>query len=71
MSSHSTGSEIKEAMRIKFIQLLIDDGYLKGSDFIVGVKPTHGNCCTCQTCGYAHEDCVCSHNELLKKIKEL
>lgn len=30
---------------------------------IIGhIKPTHGNCCTCQTCGYSHDDCVCEHN---------
>ena len=22
-------------------------------------KPGHGNCCTCQDCGYYHEDCIC------------
>lgn len=23
-------------------------------------KPTHGNCCTCQTCGWDHDSCKCS-----------
>lgn len=22
-------------------------------------KPTHGSCCTCQTCGWYHNDCDC------------
>lgn len=22
-------------------------------------KPTHGNCCTCQTCGHWHDECKC------------
>jgi hypothetical protein len=22
-------------------------------------KPTHGNCCTCQSCGQYHDDCTC------------
>lgn len=22
-------------------------------------KPTHGNCCTCQSCGQYHDDCNC------------
>ena len=22
-------------------------------------KPEHGSCCTCQTCGHYHDDCVC------------
>jgi len=33
-------------------------------------KPCHGNCCTCQVCGYAHEDCVCEHNETVDWIKK-
>lgn len=23
------------------------------------MKPTHGNCCTCQTCGWPHDECKC------------
>lgn len=34
-------------------------------------KPTHGPCCTCQKCGYDHDDCVCCHNELIDYIEEL
>jgi len=26
-------------------------------------KPTHGNCCTCQTCGEYHDDCQCGEIE--------
>jgi len=26
-------------------------------------KPTHGNCCTCQECGWPHDECVCEHNK--------
>lgn len=31
-------------------------------------KPTHGSCCTCQKCGYYHDDCVCEHNEFVKLV---
>jgi len=24
-------------------------------------KPTHGNCCTCQTCGHGHDECRCDY----------
>lgn len=36
-------------------------------------KPTHGVCCTCQTCGYSNEyDCECPRNEVLDQaIKSL
>ena len=26
-------------------------------------KPTHGSCCTCQTCGYHYDDCQCGYSE--------
>jgi len=24
----------------------------------------HGPCCTCQICGFAHDECVCEHNAI-------
>jgi len=53
------------------IELLIEEGELKDKEKIAIVKPTHGNCCTCQDCGYPHDECVCWHNELLDKINNL
>ena len=35
------------------------------------IKPTHGNCCTCQDCGYYHDECVCEDNEIIMAIKKL
>jgi hypothetical protein len=26
-------------------------------------KPTHGPCCTCQTCGQFYDDCICQYLE--------
>jgi hypothetical protein len=26
-------------------------------------KSTHGSCCTCQTCGFLHDECCCDQNE--------
>ena len=34
-------------------------------------KPTHGSCCTCQDCGYHHDECVCEDNEIITAIKNL
>ena len=37
-------------------------------------KPTHGSCCTCQTCGYDYDDCYCESNAKIKAygyIKQL
>ena len=53
------------------INLLIEEGDLRGKDKIKHTKPTHGPCCTCQDCGYYHDDCVCYHNELLDKLNKL
>jgi len=55
------------------IDLLIDYGYLQGNELIPHRKPTHGPCCTCQTCGHSHDgsDCACSHNELLKDLLKI
>ena len=30
------------------------------------IKPTHGPCCTCQTCGYGFDDCICWENEKIE-----
>ena len=50
------------------IAVLVEDGTLKGEEFVPHIKPGHGSCCTCQKCGYHHDDCVCQHNELLGKL---
>lgn len=55
-----------QAHKIKsaLIYALTEDGQLrKNAEKIECIKPTHGNCCTCQKCGYSHEECVCTHNE--------
>lgn len=31
---------------------------------IMKARPTHGNCCTCQECGYDHDFCKCEHNAI-------
>ena len=35
-------------------------------------KPTHGPCCTCQTCGWHYDDCICEDlpNQSLMEEKE-
>ena len=52
------------------IDLLAHDdlGYLKGREMIGKIKPFHGSCCCCQTCGQQHDNCVCSHNSLLAAL---
>lgn len=26
------------------------------------MKPTHGTCCTCQDCGWPHDQCKCGYS---------
>jgi len=33
-------------------------------------KIGHGSCCTCQTCGWHYDDCVCYANKNLEIWKE-
>lgn len=35
------------------------------------IKPIHGNCCTCQTCGMHHDDCLCGEGEKMQEIRAL
>lgn len=48
-----------------------DFDFLKGCNIFEKIKPFHGSCCCCQTCGRMHEECVCSHNELLSELLAL
>jgi hypothetical protein len=34
-------------------------------------KPTHGSCCTCQKCGYSHDDCTCGCSESIEKAFDI
>ena len=43
------------------------------------IKPTHGYCCTCSTCGHHYDDCLCKYYTeeiadawlIIDKMKEL
>jgi hypothetical protein len=34
-------------------------------------KPGHGICCTCQTCGLNHDDCVCLDLKYFRQLHEM
>lgn len=53
------------------IQTLVNEEYLNHVEITPHVKPTHGPCCTCQKCGYYHEDCVCEDNHLLEELERI
>ena len=55
----------------ELIETLIEHHYLTSDELEPITKPTHGECCCCQDCGYDHDMCVCENNELLILILEL
>jgi len=57
------------AIRKKLIKLLQEDGDLKNHyDILPHAKMQHGTCCCCPDCGHFHDDCVCTHNRIIKII---
>lgn len=57
----------------QIIQMLIDDGELKGFEILPKDTSTRERCgcCYCSDCGHDNDDCVCVHNEYLKQILDL
>ena len=51
------------------LAILRDLGYIRSIEIIPFIKPGHGPCCTCQTCGYPHDECVCDDNELIQALQ--
>lgn len=51
--------------------ILKELGYLQSDAFILPRVPTHGSCCTCQDCGYGHDECVCNSNELVLSLNAI
>lgn len=35
---------------------------------IIKCRPTHGECCTCQTCGQPHDECACDENNIYESL---
>ncbi|MHA2279933.1 MAG: hypothetical protein ACXAC5_03530 [Promethearchaeota archaeon] len=59
-----------ERVKERLIDNLVLLGELRLSEKVKHVAAGHGSCCTCQTCGYTYDECVCSHNELLDAVEE-
>lgn len=65
-------------LRALFLEFLALEGNVKstmvdGIPFAIDTKipsekPTHGPCCTCQTCGRDHDTCICGHNDTLDAL---
>jgi radical SAM superfamily enzyme len=66
-------NETLEVVLEKVVNVLVEEGYLKGKELIPhdNSKKSHGGCCYCGTCGHDKDDCVCEHNRLLTHITRL
>ena len=56
----------------KLIDYLFSENELQskyGYNKVEPIKPTHGSCCTCQTCGRNYDDCVCDHNDWIDRLE--
>jgi len=51
--------------------VLIGQGVLRSLEIKPHIKPGHGPCCTCQTCGYHYDDCVCDDNEIIEALNKI
>lgn len=60
-----------DRIKEKLIDKLMELGQLRSCDKMEFMRPGHGSCCTCQTCGFAYEECACGHNELLDAVNEV
>ena len=56
--------------RDDLISKLVDEQWLRSGEVQPNIENTsgHGSCCYCLECGYFHDECVCSDNELLALI---
>ena len=64
---------MKEYIKIRdLIDYLYNEYELKNKTLekIEPIKPIHGWCCCCSDCGRFYEECVCTHNEWVDRIKE-
>lgn len=59
--------------RSSLCDLLVKHGVLLNTtgEKIPHKKPGHGPCCTCQSCGYSHDECCCVHNDCLQDLERI
>ena len=55
----------------EILALLYNMGYINNPEQMPIKKPTHGSCCTCQTCGYYHDECICEDNILIAGLIDI
>lgn len=53
------------------IDMLKREEVLSNNKIMPERKATHGSCCTCQDCGYYHDECICGDNEIIESVIKL
>lgn len=53
------------------LDTLLSIGVIASTEIKQPIKPWHGPCCTCQTCGHAYDECVCDDNEVIAALLKL
>lgn len=66
MTDHSIADEWSKYI----LDLMVELEIIGQSTIKEHRKPTHGPCCTCQDCGYYHDECVCGDNEIITAVQE-
>ena len=66
IANHCHNATIEQAL-----DALVEHGFINSKNIIKPIKPTHGNCCTCQVCGRYHDECVCKDNEMIETIRNI
>ncbi len=46
---------------------MMDDGVINHVE-VTTQRPPHGSCCTCQECGFHHDDCCCQDNAIIASV---
>lgn len=59
--------------RIQLLESMLAEhtSWKPGVGPVAPIKPGHGGCCTCQKCGYPHDECYCEHNEIERRLGEV
>lgn len=63
-------SKASIATKLKVIQFLTEEYGYQGKHVDI-IKPSHGSCCCCMTCGQYHDECVCENNRIHAFIQTL
>jgi len=65
---HKRKADALDSAADKVLAALKEYGFIRSTEKIAPIKPGHGPCCTCQTCGQDYDDCVCETNQIIDLV---